>query len=457
MKFVESLNRNKSIVAFLILEILALVSFTFANINDVLCIIGAIISVAAFVFVFVTSSDKKDFYKLIPIVVVLFIVSGIAAFGNMSSGFSTISNISVFFALPLFFSLGFCARRLTEIKVKYVLLAIGFALALITFIGTFATWVDYGFFYSIIYKVKGTPNYYYNGMPYDVTKEMNWLFGFEFSEVSIEYGGLFAVLCGSFIPALLFINPKENKNEFIAAAIIGGVGLVSILSIPNFKALIILCVAVLFGVAYKFLKGKAKLCKGLGFGFVGVISVVGILYLLSIINAAVGFKFLNRLFVNNSIISSSADVLKIIFMKTDSGKYINIMGLDLNNQLYGNLYDFEDVARINTGIFEYQILKEVGLFGSLLFLLFLAGMVYVCWRYLAKENDEPSYKIVFICLLLSFFVYSSIASEILPQTHDGSNYIAFLRSAPLVVMLFIFGYIYFVPKKKEEIKQWKRI
>lgn len=452
MAFKNFLNKNKSIVGFLILEILALVSFTFANTNDVLVIIGALISMAAFVFVFITSSEKEEYYKLIPVVCLLFIISGIAAFGGLRTSFSWVSNIAVFFGLPSFFSLGFFARRLTDVKLIHVLLAIGFGFAAITLISTISTWIEYGVFYSLIYKIKGVTNYYYNGVPYDVTKEMNWFIGFKFSEVSIEYGGLFALISATFLPGLLFINRKENRNEFISILAIGGVGLISLITIPNFIALLVLVIASAFAFIYKFLFKMKKLCFSLGIVVVCIIGIGFLFYGLSILNAAVGFKFLNRIFVNNGLMKDSADVLKAAFAKNEAGQMLNILGFDLNaDPTFATMNRLDTLLLTNTGIFEYQIIKEVGIIGTVLFMLFLLGLIYFVYKYIKEENDGGEVKVITVVMLLAFFAFSTFKNDILPQTHNSENYIAFLRSAPLMIMMFVMGLVYFVPSKKEKI------
>lgn len=452
MKFINLLNKNKSIVGFLLLEILALISFTFANTNDVLVIIGSLITITAFVFVFVISKEKQEYYKLIPVTCLLFIISGIAAFGGLRTSFSWVSNIAVFFGLPSFFAAGFFARRLSDIKLSHILLAIGFGFAAITLISTVSTWIEYGFFYSLIYKIKGVTNYYYNGVPYDVTKEMNWLVGFKFDEVSIEYGGLFALLSASFLPGLLFINRKEKRNEFISVLIIGGVGLISLLTIPNFFGLIVLLIASAFAFIYKFLFKMKKLRLTLGIIVVSVVGIGFLLYGLSIINAAVGFKFMNRVFVNNGVMKDSADVLKAALARNESGRMVNVFGFDLNSDpTFATMNRLDQLLLTNTGIFEYQIIKEVGIIGTILFMLFLLGMIYFAYRYIKKENDEGEIKVIVITILLAFFIFSTFKNDIIPQTHNSDNYIAFLRSAPLMVMMFLFGLIYFVSNKKEEV------
>lgn len=443
----------KSIVAFLILEVLALLSFTFADINDVLFLAGVLISSVAFVFAFFTNNNKKDFIKIIPPLIILLVVSAIAGFGGLAHSYTTLSNIAVFLAIPGFFGLGFFTRRLGEIKIEYVLMAIGFGMAAVTLIGTFATWISYGPFYSLIYKIKDTTNYYYNGAPYDVTKEMSWLFGFGIEEAAINYGGTFAIICAAYLPSVIFINRKENRNMFISAAIIGGIGTISIFTIPNFKAVGVLVAVIAFCLIYKNFK-NTKTGSIFGWCFVGVVGLGVLFFLLAIINAASGFVFpgfLNRLFVSNELMKGPSDVLRAAFDKTVDGKLYNFFGFDLNAGSSTYLIGLNEILWENTGIFEIQLVKEIGIFGAIIFVLFLCAMIYFVARYLKQDVDSESNKITIVSVLFAFFAYSSIANEIMPSIHN-TNYGAFLRSVPLMICLFLLGFLYFVPNKKEEDK-----
>lgn len=442
--------KYKSIVAFLILEVLALVSFTFGNINEILFLVSSVLSICGFIFAFATNVDKKDYLRLLPMVVVMFIVSGIAAFGGFSHSFSTLSNVATFLAIPSFFALGFFIRRLGEVKIEHVLLAVGFGFAAITLISTFATWINYGFFYSLIYKIKGTTNYYYNGTPYNVTEEMSWLVGFSFKEVSIQYGGLFAIVSAAYLPALLFISPKKEKNYFISVATIGGIGLISLISIPNFKALIVLVIASIFVFVYKYLKSKKLVTSILGYAFVAIIGLGVLFFFIAMINAAAGFKFtgfLERIFVKNGIMQKPSEVLMAAFDKTETGTLYNLFGFDLRYSQRAAVIGLESIIRSNTGIFEIQIIKEIGAIGAVVFILFLVAMIYFLINYVKEDNDAPAVKSILVVVLIAFFAYSSLYNDIMPLTHDQSNYIAFLRSAPLMVMLFFLGLTYFRPKE----------
>lgn len=453
MQLKAFLNKNKSIISFLILEVLALVSFTFANINDVFYLITTLLSICAFIFAFFTNSNKKDFYKLLPIVGGLFVISAIAAFGPFSKSFSLLSNIATFFAIPSFFSLGFFARRIEGLKAEHVVFAIGFGLAAITLIGTIITLVQYGPFYKMIHKAK--PIYFYEGVAYNATKEMGWLMGFRITEVSVEYGGMFAILCAAFLPALLFIKVRENKLMFISSAVIGGIGLISLAIVPNWKALIFLAIASIFAFVYKFLKEKKIVTRVL---FIGLISVVGLgvlFYLLTIVNAAAGFKltgFLNRLACDNFIMRPATNTLAGEFSKDLDGLLFNLFGFDIKSA-GGIINRLNVVVEEPTLIFEYEIIKEVGLIGSLLVLGFLATMFVFEVRYVKECNDSDSLKNINIVFLIAFMLYATFGFNIQSQPHDLMIYQAFLRSVPFMIVLFLLGFTYFAPKEEAKSEQ----
>ena len=434
--------KNKSILTFLILEVVALTAFNFGNISHIFGLAGALLAVVGVFFVLGIEKDKKSLLPVLIPVGLLLVISLIGSLNAFSKGFSTISNISVLLSLPAFLLIGYFLRKLKDVKTRTVLLVIGGAFAAITLFGLFSTIFEYGFFYKLLYKNK--PNYYYNGIPYDVTKEMFWLSGFSFTEVYIEYGSLFAVLTASFLPGLLFLSPKKERNNFIICAAIGGVGLLALLVLPNFKAILVLAVASLFAVAYRFLKNNQKVLKILGISFVSVIGLAILFFIIALANAAAGFKFggiLNRLFAQNRFMTNVTPVMEALFTKV-GGKMVNFFGL---MPTIAN----EKVTWLETHMFEVQLLKEIGLIGTLLFGAFLIMMGYFALQYLKKSEDSDCSKSIFVVMILAFLIYETFFQVIVAGPHTES-YEAFLRNPTLLVMLFIFGYIFTMPSKKEE-------
>lgn len=435
--------KNKSIITFLILEVVALTAFNFGNISYIFGLAGAVLAIVGCFFAYEVSKEKKEFLWLLLPVGILFLISGIGSFNSYSKSFSSLGNISLFLSLPAFLALGFFIRKLEDVKPKTVLFAVGGGLAAITLFGLFSTLIEYGPFYSLIYK--NTPNYYYNGIPYDVTKEMFWLSGFEFGEVYIEYGSLFAILCASFLPGLLFISPKKNRNDFIICALIGGIGILTLLIIPNFKAILVVAIASSFAFILKFLKNHKKVQEILGISFLAIVGLGIMFFALALINAALGFKFtgiLDRIFVSNRIMLKTQPVFEALFAKVD-GQMVNLFGL----QSY--VYN-ERVLLTETNIFEVELLKEVGLFGAVLFLGFLIMMGYYVWKYIKNGKDDDSVKSIVVVLVLSFFVIASMFNAVIIAPHNDVSYNPFLRSSLLLVVLFLLGYVYRAPTKEEE-------
>ena len=134
-------------------------------------------------------------------------------------------------------------------------------------------------------------------------------------------------------------------------------------------------------------------------------------------------------------------VMEAMFMKV-GGKMVNLFGL---MPTIGN----EKVTWLETGMLEAQLLKEIGLFGTILFGVFLVGMGYFVLQYLNKSEDSDCAKSIFVVMLLTFFIYESFFNLLVIGPHTDT-YEAFLRSPTLLVMLFIFGYIFMMPSKKEE-------
>ena len=134
-------------------------------------------------------------------------------------------------------------------------------------------------------------------------------------------------------------------------------------------------------------------------------------------------------------------VLEALFMKVGS-KLTNFFGLAPN-------VINENITWQETGMFEVQLLKEVGLIGTLLFGAFLFVIGYFILQYLKKDNDESYSKCIFVVMILAFFIYETFFNVVCIGPHYES-YEAFLRSPSLLVILFVLGYIFTLPKKEEE-------
>ena len=131
-----------------------------------------------------------------------------------------------------------------------------------------------------------------------------------------------------------------------------------------------------------------------------------------------------------------------LFTKID-GKLVHFFGL---NTAY---YSGDLVVWQESGMFEIELLKEIGLLGTFLFGLFVVMMGYFIFHYLKRSEDQDHIKSIFVVFLLTYFIYETFFNVVSKAPHE-SVYDAFLRSPLLLVVIFVFGYIFTAPAKEEK-------
>lgn len=434
---------------FLILELVALISFGLGGVNMVLHYAGFIVALVAFYFA-IRNFSKEDLIPVLLIGIPLVLLSIFVSFGKYFESVSFIENFAVFLAIPAFFGVGLCYRRIETHSTRNLILCIGAGLALVTLIGMFATWVQYGFFYPLIYK--DTPAYYYNGNLYSITAEMNWLVGFRIIEVSQKFGGLFGLMCACFLCGLLFVDRKKDLMLFIIFAVVGGVGLLSLITVPNFPALIIAAIVYIVALFYRFLRKNELATKIVSYTiFIGA-GVLAVVVLFAILNVAVpainevtkNNAFLNRLFNSNKYMVVANPIIEAAL------KPFNLFGIDAL-QYHSGYKISEKVILSNAGSFEVEVLREGGIF-AFIFLLAIIVASYISFaNYLKKSNDKDYVKVIFLALIVGMFVYLTFNSDVYPDIHEPSSYKPFTRSLPFMLMLFIIGFT-LLPRGKSDIE-----
>lgn len=430
--------------AFLVLELIALTCFGFGGIDSIFHYAGFIVALIATFFAF------RNFHKedLMPIVLLGIPLLGMAiftSFGNLFSGSGILANLGAFLGLISFLALGLSARRNKSFNTRTLILCFAIGLGLITLIGTFCTWVQYGFFYPLIHK--DAPNYYYNGELYSISNEMGWLWHFKLFEVSQRYGGLFAILCASFLPALLFIKYKENRVLFVSLLAVSGIGLLSIITIPNLYAIIFIAVSYAVALFYRFLRNKEIAVKIVRIAIPAVFGVAVAFLLAAILNLSVeGFantvannSFLNRLFNTNGLMNEFNAIMSAAL------KSSNIFGI--------HMYDLTtDIAYSSTRAFEIEILREGGIIAFILFIVFVVVAFETFSRYLKDSKDKDYIKVIFLTILVSFVLYCTFCCDVRPITHYKTTfYVPVTRSLPFLLMIFIIGFTT-LPNGKIEIE-----
>ena len=442
----------ESIGAFLVLELLALVGFGLGGVNVIFQYAGFVIALIATYFAFKNFS-KEDIKPILFVAVPLFLMSIFTSFSHYYdcfTSFNILAKIGSFLAITSFLAMGLAARRMQSLSFKKVLYCLGGGLALITLVSTIITWSQYGLFYPLIHAKAGS--YYYDGNLYSILDEMSWLNGFKIMEVSQKYGGTFALLSACFLPALLFVKPKEDKVGFILFATIGGIGLISIISIPNFYALIIFAIAFAAALFYRFLRDNAIAVKIVSYGILGIAGVAVVLIVFAMLNATVpavhntiaGSGFLDRIFNSNRIMVVGSKIFEAAL------KPFNLFGINTIEYHEGFVFSKKDILT-SSGCFEIEVLREGGIFGFLFFLLFVFFAYESFARYLKSSKDDHFVKVVLLTFVVAFVLYSTICYEIFPLTHEETAYYPFTQSLPFYLVLFVIGFT-ILPKGKEAVE-----
>ncbi len=460
MKFLDKLNQSDSLLSFLILEMIAIVSFALGGNFIIFYAIGIIVGLFS-VLVACTRFSKNELPSLLTFLGIMFVLSILVSFGNLFRDYYGAFNIITLLAINAFLFNGVAARRIKDFKSETLLLTIGFAIAIMVIISMVFTWSQYGLFYALRYKGL---RYFYYGVTYDISVEGYWLNGFNFKETFLSYSSIYATLLTCYLFGLFFINPKkeESKRTFYLFLAIGLIGLIYLISIPYLKAFLFLIPALLVTLYYKFLYANKTVGKVIKYALISIASLAFIFFIIMVIIAmntslyesVKANAFLNRLFISNRIVNGTFEVLSTLL----NGNYL--FGLTPS-------WDTEIAVNTNTKMFEIELMKEGGFFALILIVTFIVIAAFLIAKYLRVSKDKDYSKIILVSLLISFFFYMSFDYASFPFSHESeirdgllwdlSRYNSFFRSPLPLVMLFLVGYIYTPLFLKDDEKYGKEV
>ena len=370
------------------------------------------------------------------LLVALAVISAVRPAQNIFEG---ITNVIFAALLPALFFFGRSAKK--SYKIQDVLYLIGIVVGVIVFVSMITTWINYGFFHALLYK--NTPIYYLNGTPYDVTKEVIFFSGLQFQEVSVNYAGAFGLIAAAYLPGSFFIERKQNKTKFLITLSVGVVGLLSLLTVPNFKAVIVLAIVSGFALIYKFYWQNKKVIKAIKYVLLALFALALIFYLVSGINVLVGRKFtgfFDKLFASNPIMNKATQVMEV------DGVYKNLFGLSFVKVVTS---DIKLIVQLETGIFEVELLKEVGSIGVIISLLFILVSFISFDKYLETSDDDDFSKVTIVMFFATTFIYNSLFYSSGARIMTG-EYNFVLRFVPFLIAIFLLGMTYFSQNKTKE-------
>jgi len=455
MKFLDKLRNSDSLLSFLILECIAITSFALGNYNVLFYLLGIFIALFAIAITY-NRFNKEELKSMLTLAAPMLLLAVFSSFGLLLQA-DILNNILSFLAIFSFIYLGIASRKIEGFSPWTLLIVLGAGLSLVTIISMIATWANYGWFYAAIYK--NTPIYYYNAELFDVTKESTWLVGFKFKDTSTAYTGLYGILLTSYLGGLLFINPKKDPRHFFIVLGIGLVGLLSIITVPNIPALVLLVPTILVAVCYRFFKDNLKFRKVLKYGTFVFVGLVLIFFVLVLFNAAqigglsnflASNKVLNRIFNGNRVMFPINQVL------SQALKSYNLFGYAPSSVHLETI----DVISVNSKMFAMELVKQGGIFTVIFLVAFILIFGYIFVTYLNKSKDDHALKMIFFLFLVSFLVYQAFNYEAFPYVHDANQYIGFFRHPLTLIMLFIVGFTFYplsgeVKEKEKQVEQTK--
>ena len=447
----SKLHKYGAAVSFLAMEIFALLAFSFGN-NYV--IYGAIsLALMILLILFNIKEIKVDGVSSIAFFILpLFLFTLITALGTYMKAhayrgdYNTAQLIFIPLGLiPIAFS-GYLLSIDKTFKISTFLLVIYSALAILVLINLLVNLVNFGFFYTIIYKGY---HMYYGGTMSDITVDhmAYTLEGLRFIEVKMEHYVLYPALLLTSSIALLFISPKENKKLFIIYSIFTGVALLSLILVPSILGLLVFLLAIIIDVVIYLVRKFPKVRKPFKIVLIVGLILAGLLLLTVILNNQDSISFVRNITSSNSLFNK-------LF---NTNRYIVRYNALVNNVLTGDKF------------FGYAVdnaieLNEVHSSGSLVFDLFMmsgvVGVIAVIFmffygfrgfkKYFTTENDNFYVKAGLIAFVSMFIIYSLFFNEVEYAIYY-TIYQPVFMTGPFMITLFIFCYV--LSKGKEKIEE----
>ena len=433
----KGLNKYSIAVVVLALEVFGFIAFSFGSSYLLFGILSVCLTLLLVLF---SLKDIKanGFYNLMFFIYPLLLFLIITGLSFHTRGYILLGDYSlagIIFMLLGLLSMAFSGYLLSinpQFKIRHFFLVIYGALAALTLLNLIVNLINFGAFYSIIYK-----DYYmyYGGAKSDVpVEEMAYaLEGFKFIEVTMTHYTLYPVLLLSSGVFLLNLHPKKNTKMFVTYLCFTVLAALSLILVPSFYGLLG-ALAVVFIVLAMYLwnkyEGFRKPFKVLMI-LAALAFVVVLLLLVLSRQTGLGDSLSNKKLFNNRLVN----------------KYAVLSG-DMFDQRYifGYIYRYitefvmEDNPAKSSGSFFFDTFMTSGVFGLLALIVTLWVGFKGFKKYFLNSEDELIDKRGLLIFPLIFFIYSF-------AFNDGQYGIFYniqnpiYLTGPFMLTIFIFSYI----------------
>lgn len=449
------LSRYDTVLSFLSLEVLCLGSFALGG-NSGLTIfrmLGFFLSIVTIGYLRARQSEgeRKRYWICLAPFLALALLTGVSRFfvGSYSNAFAGIvSDLTISFGLIGFFLLGQSLKNIPVLKRDVILLAVGGALALMVIVPGLYSLIRYGFFYASRYKGMV---YYYEGVVFRVDTETKILNGFSFAEASLRYGKAASFLLSLFGIGCFYISPKKEWKRFLAFLGFGLLGLLDLIFVPYYEALIFVAFVYVLAGIYVLIRrlieakqsqNKAdRVLKILYWVFVGLVLLGIALLIFDAFTGAILGNFPIARIRNNrnrtdGMLYKLAKAIRSVFVEeTASGKNLNLLGI-----LFGVNFASVDSNSL-TRVFEINFLWQNGLVAFGLLIFYILYFVRECHFFLLKDKERMDGKIVIVAILFGALLYFSIFDDESPLHHQTA-FFPLSRNSIVLLLSFLSGLVY---------------
>ncbi len=445
------------IALFLVVELMFLVAFNLGDLGNAYRLIAFILALVLLpTFLKSLNEDlaKGFIFVFLPLTIYLLSMAFSPVFSHQSEalfnpslsllnrGLFTI--IMSFVGGIAFLLLGYFVSR-TQIlsKTNFIFLIFG-GVAVLLFVSLMATLANYGFFHRLIYAGKVS---YFEGHAYPVAQQANLLAGFNI--VTVDYHVLMTLVLLTITPsfALLFYRDlaKQYRRILIGFGVLGVLGVILLL---DYKALVFLIPALLLALTLKFNFHKMTYFRPI------MLTLLGLGLFLVLLGVLAAFEV--NIIV--SLLNSNA-LTKRLYYNGYTLKYMGIIREAFDaNFLFGNPYNysFSNQLIFPSGNLILDTIKETGIIGAIAFVSLLVMATKIAIRYIQQSQDELPVKFMVVGFLLTLITRYMLKYPFNQLSFDESywhiNYFPFVESKEFAISMFLTGYMY-LAKKQEQVQE----
>ena len=436
------LPKYNIVATFFALEVFAFIAFSFGNSFILFGALSAVLFVGL-IFFSIKEINIDGISNIAALIFPLIMFVLMTALGTYMKAhvylgdFNLAENIFIPIGILSVALCGYLLSLNNTFKIKTFLIVIFSALAVLVLINLLINLVNFGPFYTLIYK-----NYYmyYGGkrssLPLD--KMAYALEGFKFIEVKISHYAFYpALLLGSSF-MLFKTNPKTEKKTFIIYVLYSLVGLLALGFVPSIYSIIIVIAVLLIDgitILYQKVEASRKPLKFLMYLGIAGGSILFLIMLLNNQSFASGFSniiannhFLNRLLNTNRIVSPLNAMLYDVIGKNFLGFY----GRQISEAV------IEETHLSNS--FFFDTFMTSGVIGVATLSFFLIYGLLGFKKYFLYSDEENSTKHTLLGFILILYAYSFFFYE----GEYGVYYTImkpFFMTGPFMISIFIFVYV----------------